>query len=215
MKFARDNTRPTLGLKVGLYQAVHAVTPPTILGRTDTTGSVLLDNPGAVHLVLGVLVVAALASMVWRLRRRAPAAARLALVALVLLGAGLVNGSNVPRSFESERINLYRWTWAAAFVTWAALGIGAVYLLRVVRCDRRAAREPSRPARTDRAARRRRAHHDRHRVREWQATTTTGKCPSSRSKRASTPRCSPASIGASRCSSSPSARTRASRWPRP
>jgi hypothetical protein len=50
----------------------------------------------------------------------------------VLLGAGLVNGSNVPRSFESERINLYRWTWAAAFVTWAALGVGVVYLLSAV-----------------------------------------------------------------------------------
>jgi hypothetical protein len=145
VNFARDNTRPTLGLKVGLYQAVHAAIP-TILVRTNTTGSVLIDRPGAVHLVIGILVVAALAMVLWGLRRRAPAVSRLALVGLVLLGAGVVNGSNVAtgrvvavafaalgsHGFESERINLYRWTWAAAFVTWAALGIGVVYLLSVL-----------------------------------------------------------------------------------
>src|SRR5207237_7472921 len=32
-------------------------------------------------------------------------------------------------SFESGRINLYRWTWAAAFVTWAALGLAIAMLV--------------------------------------------------------------------------------------
>ena len=131
VNFARDDTRPTLGLKIGIYEAMHAVAPPTILARTDSTGRILLDSPGALRLAVGVLVLGALALVAGTARRREPAVARLALVALVLVGAGVVNGSNVPRSFESERINLYRWTWAAAFVTWAALGVGLVYLLGV------------------------------------------------------------------------------------
>jgi hypothetical protein len=128
VRFARDNTRPTLGFKSGFYQALHAVTPPTVLGRTDTTGSFFTNAPGLARIVLCVLVVAGLAVVALATRVRSPGVARLAFVAFVLLVAGAVDGSNVPMGFESVRVNLYRWTWAAAFVTWAALGAGVVLL---------------------------------------------------------------------------------------
>ncbi|HEY5011347.1 MAG TPA: hypothetical protein VIK61_01410 [Acidimicrobiia bacterium] len=130
VRFARDNTRPTMGLKSGLYQALHSVAPPTILSRTDTTGLFFLNAPRPLQMSLGVLVVAALVALAWETRYRSPAVARLALVALVLLAAGIVNGSNVPRGVESVKLNLYRWTWALALLTWTALGLGIAHLAR-------------------------------------------------------------------------------------
>jgi hypothetical protein len=50
----------------------------------------------------------------------------------VLLAVGVVNGSNVPLSGEAARVNLYRWTWAAAFMTWTALGWALALLVRPV-----------------------------------------------------------------------------------
>jgi hypothetical protein len=129
VRFARDDSRATLGLESGFYQAVHAITPPTILGRTDTSGSFFLTDPRTVRLVLGALILGALALFGWRERVRSPGAARLALVALVLLLAGIFNGSKIPYSAEQTRVNLYRWTWTAAFVTWAALGLAVAVVV--------------------------------------------------------------------------------------
>jgi hypothetical protein len=125
VRFARDNTRRTQGLKSGVYQAVHAIAPPTILGRSDTTGLFFLNPAGALHLLLGLVIVGALAVVAWK--SRGPTRA-LAFLALVLIAAAVVDGSNVPDSGEAARINLYRWSWAAALLTWAALGLGAAQL---------------------------------------------------------------------------------------
>jgi hypothetical protein len=140
VKFGRDSTRPTLGFKSGIYQALHAVAPPTILGRTDTSGAFFLGAPGAARIALGLVVLGALIAVAIGARRRSPGLASLSMVALVLLAAGIINGSNVPRGvpiagagtirFESDRVNLYRWSWAAAFVTWTALGIACALLVR-------------------------------------------------------------------------------------
>jgi hypothetical protein len=140
VRFARDNTRPTLGLKSGFYQVVHALTPPTILGRTDTTGAYFLSAPGALRLALALLIIGALGALAWGMRVEAPAVSRLALVALVLLAAGIVNGSNVPQSIESTRVNLYRWTWALALITFAALGNGIAHFWRRTSAASRASR---------------------------------------------------------------------------
>ena len=129
VRFARDDSRPTLGFDSGVDQVVHAVAPPTMLTRTDTTGSFFIDSIGPFRFMLGLLVVGALIVIMLRCRARFAALARLAIVALVLVFAGLVTGSNVPLSFEQVRVNLYRWTWATAFVTWTALGIGIAWLL--------------------------------------------------------------------------------------
>ena len=122
-RFARDDTRPTLGFHSGIDQAVHAIAPPTILGRHGATGSFFIQPLGLATALLGILVVVGLVAVVWATRSRSAALARLALVALVVTAAGVVNGSNIPDSGESLRVNLYRWTWAAAFTAWTALGL--------------------------------------------------------------------------------------------
>ena len=129
VRFARDNTRPTLGVKSGVEQVFHAVAPPTILTRTDTPGLFFQGDLALWRVGLGILVVVALAALAWGARARSRALARLAFVALVLLAAGVVNGSNVPEGVESSRVNLYRWSWAGAFLTWTALGMGVVFLV--------------------------------------------------------------------------------------
>jgi hypothetical protein len=111
---------------------IHAVTPPTVLGRTDTGGTFFLNPIGPYRAALGLLIIGVLcglAALAWRGRGQTRAVARLALVTLVLLLAGLANGINVPRGIESARVNLYRWTWTAAFLTWMAIGIGVALLV--------------------------------------------------------------------------------------
>ena len=129
VRFAQTDNRATLGLRSGFDQAVHAVVPPTVLGRTDTTGRFFVSAPGSVTLVLGFVIIAALAALIWRLRRSSPAVAKLSAVVLVLLAAGIVDGSNVPMSLESGRVNLYRWTWAAALLAWSAIGVGVATVI--------------------------------------------------------------------------------------
>ncbi len=128
VKFARDNSRPTLGFHSGVYQALHAITPPTVLGRTDTVGYFFLPRSSASMDAIGFVIVAALVAVAWLARSRSRALSRLAVVTLVLLAAGVINGGNVPASLESFRVNLYRWTWAAAFLTWTTIGIGLAFL---------------------------------------------------------------------------------------
>lgn len=129
VKFARDNTRATLGAHMAVDQALRAITPPAMLTRTDTTGLFFIDPVGPYRFTFGVLVVLALLALAWTARRARPTLAKLALVALVLLAAGFVNGTNIPDSTEAWRVNLYRWTWAAVFVTWIALGAGGARLI--------------------------------------------------------------------------------------
>ena len=66
VRFARDNARPALGLKAGVYQVVHVLTPPTIIGRTNTTGAFLLTTPGFLSVVLALVIVGALGVLAWR-----------------------------------------------------------------------------------------------------------------------------------------------------
>jgi MFS family permease len=127
-KFARDKTRATLGLRSGVYQTLHAVVPPTILAHTDISGVFFLPRLGTTWFALGGLVGVALVVVAWGARRRSRSLSRLAIVALVLLAAGVVNGGNVPASVESWRVNLYRWTWAGVFLTWTAIGLGFAFL---------------------------------------------------------------------------------------
>ncbi|MDQ1534549.1 MAG: hypothetical protein QOF28_2310, partial [Actinomycetota bacterium] len=92
VRFARDNTRPTLGTRSGFEQALHVVAPPTVLAHTDTVGYFFLSDLGLWRVVFGILVVTALAALAWSARSRSRAVARLAFVALVVLAAGVVDG---------------------------------------------------------------------------------------------------------------------------
>lgn len=124
LRFSRDGTRPTVGFKSGFDEVMRTVTPPTLLGRTNTSGLFFLGSVDFSRLVAGALVVVALALLGVAARTRGPAVARLAVVALTLMAAGFVDGSNIPDSIESGKVNLYRWAWSIAFVTWTALGLG-------------------------------------------------------------------------------------------
>lgn len=130
VRFSLDNTRPTMGFDSAIDQSLHAVTLPTILARTDLPGTFFLGGVGPYRGALGVVVIAVLAGLAWRGLRHDRTLGRLALVALVLLFAGFVNGGNIPLSTESWRVNLYRWEWAASFVIVVALGIAVALLAR-------------------------------------------------------------------------------------
>jgi hypothetical protein len=130
VRFSFDNTRSTMGFNSAIDQALHAVTLPTILGKTDLPGTFFLKGVGPYRGVLGVVVIALLAWLAWSSRRHDRTLGRLALVAMVVLLAGFVNGVNIPLSTESWRVNLYRWEWTAAFLVVVAIGIVAERLAR-------------------------------------------------------------------------------------
>jgi hypothetical protein len=130
--FARDNNRATLGWGRAFRQMFHAITPPTVLGRTDTNGSWFIGHVTLARGIVGVLMLVALALVVWWFRRERTSVARLGVITFVVLVAGLFTGSNVPESVEMFRANLYRWTWTAAFLMIATLGIAIALLLRRV-----------------------------------------------------------------------------------
>jgi hypothetical protein len=124
IRFALDNNRPKVGIRSGVTQAVRAIAPPTVLGHTNWTGLEVSQHLDTARRVAGVVVVLLLlgAGVVgWRKRR---ALRNLVVLTVVFLAAGVVNGGNIPFSDEAWRINLYRWTWTAAFLTWTAIGWG-------------------------------------------------------------------------------------------
>jgi hypothetical protein len=127
--FARDNKRPTIGLGNGVKQAIRAVAPPTMLGRTDWTGVEMMSQLSlAAQIWFGAILafLIGIGAYAWKRRR---ALSHLVIITLFLYVAGVVNGANVPQSVEMSRINLYRWTWTAAFLTWTALGWGLVLVV--------------------------------------------------------------------------------------
>ena len=114
------------------------------------------------------------------------------------VGAGIVNGSNVPRSLEESRINLYRWTWAAAFLTYAALGLGfaAVSIGRARSDGPAGASARATPCSSwSRHSWRRRS------CSFPETTTTTVSCRTSRSRNASMTPCWPGSTARGPCGS--------------
>jgi hypothetical protein len=104
-----------------------------VLTRTDTTGSYFIAPVTPLRMIAFAAIVGALVAVVVAMRRRRPALARLGVMALVVLAAGMYTGSNVPLGIEVNRPNLYRWTWTAAFLTWVTLGwaLGVVVRERV------------------------------------------------------------------------------------
>ncbi|HEX4492563.1 MAG TPA: hypothetical protein VH914_15250 [Acidimicrobiia bacterium] len=123
VRFARDGSRPAVGAGSAIDQVGRAIVPPTVFAHTDTTGIWFLGSIGPFRVAIAALIVVGLGVIAWWVRRESPALSRLALVALVALGAALLDGSNIPRGTEAWRVNLYHWVWAAVFLTWLALGI--------------------------------------------------------------------------------------------
>jgi hypothetical protein len=133
LRFVLKDTHPKVGVRSGVTQALHAIVPPTPLGWTDVHGHDFLVHTGPAVKAVGALILVALVVVVGLMWSRIPALSRLAGAALLVVVLGVVDGANVPVGYEASRVNLFRWTWTAAFLTWTALGwaaaIGARALL--------------------------------------------------------------------------------------
>lgn len=133
-QFARDSTRPTLGARVGVDQALRAIGVPPLFTRSGLTGTDVRAGLSAPAVAGGLLVLTALVALVVWTRRRRTELSLLAATALVVTAAGAVTGANVPLSLEADRINLYRWVWTASTLSWLSvgwgLGLAAMWLLQ-------------------------------------------------------------------------------------
>ncbi|HEX6418018.1 MAG TPA: hypothetical protein VFZ77_05965 [Acidimicrobiales bacterium] len=141
VRFARNRHGDTLGPTSALWQVVHAIGLPPLLGRTDVTGVWLLSRPSVPAVASGIGVAAGLALLWLRWRdtdrRRAALVATTALVAV----AGFVTGSSVPVGMEQWRIAFYHWTFVLAFLVALVGGLAAAgWLRRQVGAWRRAGR---------------------------------------------------------------------------
>jgi hypothetical protein len=132
LQVVRDSDRETLGPTSGLHQALRAAAPPSVLGDTDHDGLSLSEPPGGLRQAVGASVLVGLAAVAWGARRARPSLATLAVMALVVVAAGALTGSNVPDSIEASRVNLYRWMWTAAFLTVTAAGWALALVVRRV-----------------------------------------------------------------------------------
>jgi hypothetical protein len=135
LRFSGDEGRASLGHREATSAVLRSAAPPPLQLRRDVTGLDLTQPLGAVRTLLGAAVLVALAGLtVLAWRRHRPLAA-LGPVGLVLAAAGFLATTSVPDSFESRRINLYRWSWALALVVWWAAGWG-VARVAAARADR-------------------------------------------------------------------------------
>lgn len=130
--FARQGDSPSLGYTSGLWQVVHALGLPPLLGRTEVTGYWLISRPSAAAWASAAAVAALVAGLSARWRRLHPQRARLGAMVGVTAVAGLVNGSSVPVGIEQGRLSFYHWAFVLAFFVALVVGLGAVELVRRV-----------------------------------------------------------------------------------
>ena len=136
--FGGESDRATLGLGAGLTQMLRAVGAPPLLTRSGLVGIDMHADISAAAIAVGLLVLALLAAITcWAWRSR-PALATLALTALALAAVGVVNGSQVPDSYEATRINFYRWMYVSSVLTWLTLLWAAAAVIVARRPEARA-----------------------------------------------------------------------------
>ena len=111
-----------MGFASAVTQLGHAIVPPTLLAVQNATGRTLIHDPSVGRTIAAGLEIVALLTVTIVAARRNRPLARLALVTIVVIAAGLVNGANVPVGLEADRASEFRWWWTAAFLTWTTLG---------------------------------------------------------------------------------------------
>jgi hypothetical protein len=127
LRFSGDDGRASLGAARAVDAVLRSAGAPPLQLARNVTGKDLTADLGPVHAAVAIAILAGMAALpvigltVTGWRRLRPIAA-LGPVALALAAAGFAATTSVPDSFESERINLYRWSWALAFVVWWAAG---------------------------------------------------------------------------------------------
>ncbi|MCU1356693.1 MAG: hypothetical protein JWM89_2111 [Acidimicrobiales bacterium] len=123
LDYAGSSDTAKLGLASGVRQAVRALGWPPLLVRSNLGGEDFFGAPlHPAEVVLGAVgYLVLVASVVTMWRRRRPIAL-LAGSALVLAIGGIYNGSTIPDSIESFRINFYRWAFVVAWLSWIVFG---------------------------------------------------------------------------------------------
>lgn len=130
-EYQQVSDTPSLGPMAAFRLAVRTAGFPPLLTRADLTGrSFVLGPLQPFEVLIGVASYAALVATVvvaWARRR---SLALLALTTLVLAAAGAYNGSTIPNSIESFRINFYRTAFVVAWLTWLVLGWAGALAVR-------------------------------------------------------------------------------------
>lgn len=131
--FARHGNSDTLGPGNALRQVANVVGLPPVLGRTHLVGGDLLLEPSVLRWISTLIVLGGATALCLRWRRHGSRLASLGLGIGLVLAAGLVNGSSVPRGVEQGRLSFYHWAWPLTLMT------GLVYALAVAPVLTRAA----------------------------------------------------------------------------
>jgi hypothetical protein len=128
--FAQEGNRETLGGRRGLWQLVHALALPPLLGRTDVSGVTFLKRPDLAQWVSAVAVIGFVGWLGWRWRSSRPRQARLCAMAGLVAVAGYLTGSSIPFGLEQGRLAFYHWAWPLTLFVGLALGLAAVGAVR-------------------------------------------------------------------------------------
>jgi hypothetical protein len=123
--FARNGSHAKLGPASAVRQVAHTLGLPPLLGRTQVSGWDLIGPPSSLTWMSAAAVTVAVAAVCLRWRRDSPRHASLGPMAAVVVAAGLVNGSSVPKGLEQGRITFYHWAWVLAFFVALVLGLAA------------------------------------------------------------------------------------------
>jgi hypothetical protein len=109
VRFSGSSQRPKLGYGMAVRHVVHAVGLPPALGQTDLMGDWLFTRPAPGTWLSAAAVLGLVGYVTWRWRTTHPQRARLGMMTLVLVVAGLVGSATVPAGHEERRLVFYWW----------------------------------------------------------------------------------------------------------
>jgi hypothetical protein len=121
--YSGDDQREDLGPGSAASQVATVLGPQPFLGRSSPQGWDLVAprSPWATALTFAVVAAVLIAGVLWlRARERRFVAA--AIMVVVLVGAGMLTGANIPDSPEQGRINFFHWAFALSFFWVLVLG---------------------------------------------------------------------------------------------
>lgn len=135
--FALQDDRSSVGWGSALQQAAHVLGLPPLLGQLSLDGRFLQVEPSVLTWVSALAVATTIGWLAVRWWRPRPHRARMAVMAGIVLTAGLVNGSSVPSSVERWRLSLYHWAWPLTLFVCVLLGLALVDLASRVEITQR------------------------------------------------------------------------------
>jgi hypothetical protein len=121
-RFSASSQRPKLGYSTAVRHVVHVLGLPPVLGRTDVRGDWLFTRPAPGTYLSAAAVLGLVGYATWRWRTTHPRRARLGLMTLGLVVAGVVGSATVPAGQEQHRLVFYHWIFP--LVAFVALVVG-------------------------------------------------------------------------------------------